>query len=393
MCIKESLREEKERELKESHPTDDNLKSSIHQKTDALRNTIPRRDNWNTVGFVAEAAAERAKQHAALMEEQKRQHETKEQTLLNEMVEMRKENSLKVNALEIKDSNPDLDFNPQLNTTNEEKVGVITPPVKLMARFVRDITMPDGSEVAPYSTFFKTWRVRNDGISDWPEGCHLVNAGGDLLLDPKLDALCQSVPAVASGEEVELTVELRAPTATGRHVGYFRLQNPDGSYFGQRLWADIRVNESDMSVSMTMAPWEIIDASDKEESSNNEKDSQSEESGDQQEEELLETSGSVHQEITEAPQGDDVREEESEQHSTQTHAQIQQQQDFDADLLTWANELSVLAAMGFNDVDTLLPLLKEHIDVPSSQRQQDGNDRQGSESGLQAVVLALLSEA
>jgi hypothetical protein len=388
MCIKESLREEKERDLKDSDP--EASKPSSRKKSDAWRNTTPKRNEWTTMTFVAESAAERAKQHAALMEEQKRQHEEKEQSLLDKMVEMCKKNSMQENV------NPDVDSNSQHDdATNEEKTGDVAPPAKLMARFVRDVTMPDGSEVAPYSTFYKTWRVRNDGLGNWPEGCHLVNAGGDMLLDPKLDDLRQSVPAVASGEEVELTVELRAPTTTGRHVGYFRLQNPEGSYFGQRLWADIRVNESDMSVSMTMAPWEMVEPSDRtDESSNDEKDSQKEDMLGV-EEEILETSDSVQQEISVEFQGDNCKEEfddsREEELDQLTPAQIQQQE-FNSDIKAWSNELGVLSAMGFNDFEILVPLLKEHITVPSSQRQESDN-RQGSESGLQAVVLALLSEA
>lgn len=37
------------------------------------------------------------------------------------------------------------------------------------ARYVKDITYPDGSEVAPGSEFIKTWRVANTGVWTWNE--------------------------------------------------------------------------------------------------------------------------------------------------------------------------------------------------------------------------------
>jgi hypothetical protein len=259
--------------------------------------------------------------------------------------------------------------------------------------------MPDGSEIAPYSSFLKTWRVRNDGKGDWPEGCHLVSAGGDRLVDPKLGedfVIRQPVPVVVSGEEVDVTVELCAPTSTGRHVGYFRLQNPEGGYFGQRLWSDIRVNEEDMSVSMTLAPWEMIDNSDestKEEE--NKPSSQEEEQLDSRSSDIivntqlmnLDNETANQQEKERANQVDEVV-----APKPLTPEEIKQLE-FDQDVSNWANELNVLSAMGFSDLDKLLPLLKTHVKVPALLRDKNGNEDPGSEAGLQAVVLALLSEA
>jgi hypothetical protein len=47
------------------------------------------------------------------------------------------------------------------------------------------------------------------------------------------------------GMEVDLTLQLTAPAQTGRHVSYFKLKTPEGTHFGQRLWADIRVVDDD----------------------------------------------------------------------------------------------------------------------------------------------------
>ena len=120
---------------------------------------------------------------------------------------------------------------------------------KPMARFVRDVTVPDGTTVQPNQVFAKTWLVRNDGSSRWPAGCVLTNAGGDnLLQSPTLE---QPLPQLEVGEEATVTVQLDAPPAIGRHVAYFRCKTADGSFFGQRLWADVRVNND-------VTGWHII---------------------------------------------------------------------------------------------------------------------------------------
>ena len=364
---------------------------------------------------MAQAAADRAQHHAAAMEEQKRVHKAKEDSRLeDELLDMCIKQSLQ--EKEGQADTTTVQSEPDTESTNEEKSGEKSEkktlstafvhseppalPPKLMARFVRDVTMPDGSEVAPYSTFFKTWRVRNDGKSDWPEGCHLVSAGGDRLLDSKLGedfVLKQPVPATAAGEEVELTLELGAPDVTGRHVGYFRLQSPDGGNFGQRLWADVRVTGDDMSVSMTLTPWEVVDSSAEE----LEVKEEPELTVEQTTTTLPSKEVEVHQKTEPtADERDRLLEEtplplqESSVSASLTPEQVQEQE-FDAEVALWFKELRVLSAMGFHDLEQLLPVLKAHIQVPASQQEENGTgtgtEGSGSEAGLQAVVLALLS--
>jgi hypothetical protein len=54
-------------------------------------------------------------------------------------------------------------------------------PRKLDARFVKDVTIFDGTEVAPNAKFTKIWRVSNSGTLAWPQGVQLVHIGGDTL--------------------------------------------------------------------------------------------------------------------------------------------------------------------------------------------------------------------
>lgn len=52
---------------------------------------------------------------------------------------------------------------------------------KLESRFIQDITIPDGTVMAPSTPFTKIWRMRNNGCSFWPFGTRLIWVGGDHL--------------------------------------------------------------------------------------------------------------------------------------------------------------------------------------------------------------------
>ncbi len=121
------------------------------------------------------------------------------------------------------------------------------PGPRPMARFVADVTLADGSTVAPGATVVKTWRVRNDGAAQWPDGVLLTFSSGDLLAASPSDLVCP-VSSLRPGEETDLSVTLQVPDVTGRHVSYFRLRTKEGNIFGQRLWADLRVvNDSPLT--------------------------------------------------------------------------------------------------------------------------------------------------
>merc|ERR1712137_804182 len=119
---------------------------------------------------------------------------------------------------------------------------VVEPP--LQARFVRDVTIFDGTEMAPGTSFTKIWTVRNDGTHEWPEDVKLQCVGGDELQAPHRVKL-QHHGKVALGSEVQLAVDLVAPQRAGRYIAYFRLISPSGKKFGQRIWCTVNVVEND----------------------------------------------------------------------------------------------------------------------------------------------------
>jgi len=106
------------------------------------------------------------------------------------------------------------------------------------ARFVQHVTLnQSGSIVAPGQKFVKIWRMRNEGTLPWSEHTALAFVGGDPLGAPKVVLVGTVVP----GAEMDIAVDMAAPSTPGRYVSYWRLCGPDGASFGHRLWVEIIV--------------------------------------------------------------------------------------------------------------------------------------------------------
>jgi hypothetical protein len=56
-----------------------------------------------------------------------------------------------------------------------------SPQARYLARFVSDVTIPDGTTVNPNQNYFKIWRLRNEGTETWPAGTRLEFVGGDKI--------------------------------------------------------------------------------------------------------------------------------------------------------------------------------------------------------------------
>jgi hypothetical protein len=108
---------------------------------------------------------------------------------------------------------------------------------RFLGRFIKDVTINDGTTFPPAAKFTKTWRMRNDGHAPWPEQTVLAFVGGDQLGAPET----VPVPPVGPGEEVDISVEMVAPSSEGRYNSFWRLCGPDSVRFGQRVWVDIFV--------------------------------------------------------------------------------------------------------------------------------------------------------
>ena len=118
-----------------------------------------------------------------------------------------------------------------------------TPVPCNLAGFIKDVTVPDGTEMTPGQTFTKTWRLMNIGTCTWTTGYSLVFIEGDLM---GASATVPLAAQVAPGQMVDLSVDMVAPTTPGTYKGYWKLRDDKGVIFGigpanEAFWVEIRV--------------------------------------------------------------------------------------------------------------------------------------------------------
>ncbi|MBE3119559.1 MAG: hypothetical protein IMZ50_12505, partial [Candidatus Atribacteria bacterium] len=94
-----------------------------------------------------------------------------------------------------------------------------------------DFTVPDNTLMAPNQVFSKTWRIRNAGTCSWNSSYLLLFDHGDGM--GITSGYTQPLTGIVNpGQEVDLTVNLKAPAASGTYTGYWRLRDPGGVVFG-----------------------------------------------------------------------------------------------------------------------------------------------------------------
>ncbi len=105
------------------------------------------------------------------------------------------------------------------------------------ARFVEDLTVPDGYPVGPGEVLDKRWGVLNAGSCDWGAGYRLVRIDDGIIEAPGELAL---YPARA-GETGVWTIQITAPDQAGEQLASWQAQSPDGALFGDPVFVLIEV--------------------------------------------------------------------------------------------------------------------------------------------------------
>jgi hypothetical protein len=105
------------------------------------------------------------------------------------------------------------------------------------ARFVEDLTIPDGYQAETGELLDKRWAVLNAGSCDWGAGYRLVRLDDGLIEAPRELAL---FPARA-GESGVWSVQITAPDQEGDQRANWQAQSPDGTFFGDQVFVLIDV--------------------------------------------------------------------------------------------------------------------------------------------------------
>jgi len=127
---------------------------------------------------------------------------------------------------------------PQSTAANTAVPTVPSGPAGERAVFVSDVTIPDGSVISPGATFRKTWKLQNGGTSTWTTSYTFVFVSGDQMGTIVSVPLLQSV---SPGQQVEVSVDMVAPTATGKYQSYWKMKNASGQLFNDSVYVLINV--------------------------------------------------------------------------------------------------------------------------------------------------------
>jgi len=116
------------------------------------------------------------------------------------------------------------------------------------ATFVSDISVPDGTVMAPGARFTKTWEIQNTGSATWGTGYYWrFEAGAPLGPVRRL-----AVSAVRPNGRVRFSVLMVAPRQNGRYRGYWQMTDPSGTVFGMQAWVEIRVGPEPAAATPTL---------------------------------------------------------------------------------------------------------------------------------------------
>jgi len=93
-----------------------------------------------------------------------------------------------------------------------------------------DVNIPDNTQMTPGQDFVKTWKIKNAGSCTWGAGYTIIYSG----YSDKMSGVPQPINSViAPGQEIEISVQFKAPTKVGAYVSAWTLANPAGiPFFG-----------------------------------------------------------------------------------------------------------------------------------------------------------------
>jgi Ig-like domain from next to BRCA1 gene len=106
--------------------------------------------------------------------------------------------------------------------------------------YVSDVTIPDGTIMAPGTAFVKTWAFQNIGSCTWNTSYRLIFFSGEQMGG----AATNLTVSVAPSQQVKASVSLTAPATDGTYTGYWRLANAQGAGFGGVVFVKIVVSKN-----------------------------------------------------------------------------------------------------------------------------------------------------
>ena len=91
-------------------------------------------------------------------------------------------------------------------------------------RWVADVTIPDGTPIAPGAQFVKTWKVKNNGTCAFSGTLSFVGKGNQMG-----GASPVTLPKIDPGQQADISVNLTAPAQAGDYQGTWQPRTSDGT--------------------------------------------------------------------------------------------------------------------------------------------------------------------
>ncbi len=119
--------------------------------------------------------------------------------------------------------------------------------------FVSDISISDGTWLAPGEEFVKTWKLLNSGSCSWSSNYSLAFFSGTRMGGDETTL----GEAVAPGDTIKISVSLAAPEAEGNYTGYWIMMDSSGAAFGTSVYVQIVVTDDAVTETETPADTEV----------------------------------------------------------------------------------------------------------------------------------------
>jgi hypothetical protein len=110
---------------------------------------------------------------------------------------------------------------------------------KNQLKYVKDLTIPDGSKVVTGKKITKRWLIRNEGSCNWDQSYSFQLISGLALGAEKR----QELYPVRQGARAVVEISFTAPDNPGRYNSWWQAFDPQGNRFGDSLYMDIFVIE------------------------------------------------------------------------------------------------------------------------------------------------------
>ena len=149
--------------------------------------------------------------------------------------------SLTETVVAIPSASPTLTIEPT-STPAADITATLETPAKADSCFnliwLKDVTIPDGTQLKPNEVFIKTWLVQNNGGCAWPPGFTFSHFGGDRMRGQTI-TLEEPIPV---GAKREISIQLVVPSGqSGLIQSSWRMADTDGNFFGNTLSVNIVV--------------------------------------------------------------------------------------------------------------------------------------------------------